>query len=289
MTWHLGELACFDTESTGTDLENDRIVSATVAHVVPGQDSVIASHLIAVDVEIPEAATAVHGISTEQARANGKPAPEVLESVAAHLAELMANGIPVIAMNVSFDLTLLDRELRRHNLPTLDTRLGREPGPLVDVFVIDKALDRYRKGGRKLTDMCATYGVRLDGAHDATADALGAARVAYRMMQRAGLDMNSLRDLYGDRPRQAPHIAAAFNQLGRMSLAELHEAQKGWYAEQATSLAAYFRQKANEEQYRASQATDSAERELAQKDAELLRQSADGVSADWPMKPWAVS
>lgn len=288
MSWHLGELACFDTESTGTDLENDRIVSATVAHIVPGAETEVASHLVAVDVEIPESATEVHGITTEHARANGKPAGEVLEAVAAHLAELMANGIPVIGMNAAFDLTLLDRELRRTGLAPLEDRLGREIGPVIDVFCIDKALDRFRPGKRNLAAMCETYGVRLDGAHDATADALAAARVAYRIAQRAARaisDPLDVMDLYGDR-RYPDKIVRGFQAFGRMSLVELHAAQVGWYAEQAEGLAQYWRRQANELEYRARRATDDAERETALADAEELRQRADGVTTEWPMRPW---
>lgn len=289
MTWHLGELACFDTESSGVDLENDRIVSATVAHIRPGLAPEVASHLIAVDVEIPEKATEIHKITTEYARANGKPAAEVLEAVAAHLAELMANGTAIVVMNGQFDFTLLDRELRRNNLATLEDRLGRDIGPIVDIFVIDKALDRYRKGGRKLTDMCAHYGVKLGGAHDATEDALGAARVAWEIGRRAGKDIGTLRDMYAARPGQAPHIAAAFLMLGQMSLAELHVAQQRWYIEQSTSFAAYLRKQANEEQVRADRATDDAERETALQDVQDLLRRADEVSTDWPMRPFGVS
>ena len=52
-------------------------------------------------------------------------------------------------------------------------------GPVYDPFVIDKTLDRYRKGKRTLGALCEEYGVRLDNAHEATADALAAARLAW--------------------------------------------------------------------------------------------------------------
>lgn len=288
MSWHLGNLACFDTESTGVDVENDRIVSVTVAHIVPGEQPEVASHLIAVDVDIPQAAIDVHGITTEHARANGKSAGEVLEAVAAHLVELMANGIPVIGMNCAFDFTLLDRGLRRHGLPTLEDRLGREPGPIVDIFVVDKALDRYRKGGRQLADMCAHYGVRLDGAHDATADALGAARVAYRMGHRgeqALTEPDVVADLYGDR-RYPMELVRAWQAFGRMSLDALHAAQVGWYREQSESFAQYLRRQANELKHQARRAKDDVERETGLADAEMLRRRADEVTTDWPMRPY---
>jgi DNA polymerase III subunit epsilon len=286
MSLDLTEVVPFDTESTGTDVDNDRIVSATVAHVQPGAEPIVTSHMIAVDVDIPAEATEVHGITTEQARATGKPAPEVLEAVAADLAWHMAAGRPVVGMNLGFDFSLLDAELRRHNLPTLPDRLGRGVGPCIDIFVLDKAVDRYRPGKRKLVDLCGVYGVRHDGAHDATEDALAAARVAWRMAAMTGMGMATLRSRYAARPRQAPHIAGALIALGQMSLTELHDAQKGWYREQATGLAAYWRQKANELEHEAARLPVQGIRDDAAAEAEKLRAAADSVSLEWPMRPF---
>lgn len=283
MSWTFGELAPFDVETTGVDVESARIVTAAVGHIVPGAEPAMESHLIAVDVDIPVEATEVHGITTEHARQHGRPAVEVLEAVADRMTKLLAAGAPIVGMNVAFDLTILDRELRRNGLAPLDARLGRPVAPVVDVFVIDKAVDRFRRGGRKLTDLCTHYGVRLDDAHDASADALAAARVAYAMCRRATAEPGAVAAMYGDRPRQAPHIADAFMRLGRMNLAQLYEAQRGWFLEQGESLAAYFRQKANEETARAEQLADDGERDLALQDVERLRSRADGVLTEWPM------
>lgn len=282
MSWAFGELAPFDLETTAVDVESARIVTAAVGHIVPGNEPVMVPHLVAVDVEIPAEAAEVHGITTEYAREHGRPAVEVLESVSDTLAKLSAAGVPLVGMNVAFDLTILDRELRRNDLATLDARLGRPVGPVIDVYVIDKAVDRFRRGGRKLADLCSHYGVRLGEAHDAAADALAAARVAYAMCRRGNSGPGVLERLYADRPRQAPHIADAFQQLGAMSLVELHEAQRGWYREQAESLAQYFRQKANEEAARAER-LDDGEREVVLADVERLRDRADGVLTEWPM------
>jgi DNA polymerase-3 subunit epsilon len=52
-------------------------------------------------------------------------------------------------------------------------------GIIIDPFVIDRAVDPYRKGKRTLSAMCEHYGVRLGNAHEAEADALAAARLAW--------------------------------------------------------------------------------------------------------------
>lgn len=288
MTWAYGAMAPFDREATAADPEVARLVTATVAEVSPDLETRIVEHLVAVEDDIPAEATGVHGITTEHARANGKPLPEVAEAVAAHLFDLLGRGVPVVGMNLSYDITLLDRELRRCGLTTIDP-LGGQVAPLIDVFVIDKAVDRYRKGGRKLTDLCAFYGVRLDTAHDATFDALGAARVAYKMCKRAEMalaDPSAVMDLYADRPRQAQHIVRAFQALGRMSLTELHQAQAGWYAEQSESLRSFWFRKANELQHDAERSGDPGERETLLADANRLRDQADTASTDWPIRPF---
>lgn len=284
MSWAFGPLAPFDTESSAPDPEVARLVSATVAHVVPGAETEVAEHLVAVEEEIPASAVEVHGITTEHARANGKPLGEVVEAVSGHLEELFAAGVPIVGMNLSYDVTLLDRELRRCGMKPLE-----RVAPLIDVFVIDKAIDRYRKGGRKLTDLCEFYGVRLDGAHDATFDALGAARVAYKLCKRAEqavMDPQAVLDLYADRPRQAPHIVRMLQQLAGMPLADLHDQQKVWYADQATGLRDYFYKKGNQAEFDAGQTADEAERETLLADVEAFRSRAESVTFVWPMRPF---
>jgi DNA polymerase III subunit epsilon len=285
VSWHLGPMTAFDVESSGLDLENARVVTAVTAAIRPGSETVVASHLIAVDVDIPAEATAVHGITTEQARAEGKPAAEALEAIAAALAESMAAGIPVVGANLCYDFTVLDRELRRNGLATLDDRLGRPIGPVVDVFVIDKHLDRFRPGSRKLEALCQEYGVKLDGAHNAEFDALAAARVAWRIGQRSQMDAGALTGLYAGR-RYPGKIAQGLRQFGRLTLEQLHDAQVDWYAEQAEGLAAFWRQKANELDHTAQTTDDPAEQEAAIADAAKLRADADGVTTDWPVRPF---
>jgi DNA polymerase-3 subunit epsilon len=281
--WAQGPMVGFDTETTGTDVEADRVVTATVARVEPNAIPTVRSYLAAVEVEIPQAASDVHGITTEHARAHGKPPVEVLDAVAADLAGWCRDGTPIVGMNLTYDLTILDRELRRHRLPTLEARLGRPVGPVVDVWVIDKALDRFRRGGRRLADLCAHYGARLDGAHDATQDCLAAVRVAWLMCRRAGLSDDELVALYADR-RYPGEVAAAWRRFGGLSLGELHEAQRVWFREQAEGLAAWWRQKAAEAEHQAG--LGSGDREDLLAEAESLRARADGMSVDWPMVPF---
>ncbi len=56
--------------------------------------------------------------------------------------------------------------------------------PVIDPLVIDKAVDRFRKGKRNLESQCAHYGVRIEGAHDAGVDAVAALEVAKALAER---------------------------------------------------------------------------------------------------------
>ena len=259
MKWLIaGPLACWDTETTGVQVEADRIVTATVGTLQPGTPWSVntRSWMINPGVDISPEATAVHGITTVQAKEHGEEAQGALEIIAHDLARLFLARIPVVGTNVAFDFTILDRELRRYGLPTLDERIGRPIGPIVDVYVVDRWLDPYRKGGRKLTDLCAQYGVKIDGAHDSAFDALAAARVAYRIAQRTQHPLE-LAQRY--QTRKADGGLRRFLDLGQMTAADLHDAQVGWRREQCDGLRAYFDRNGT---------------------------AHDGVPGDWPQLPY---
>ncbi|MEU5428046.1 3'-5' exonuclease [Streptomyces olivoreticuli] len=224
MCWFEGPLAAFDTETTGVDVEHDRIVSAAVV-VQPseGAEPSVTRWLVDPGVPVPPGATAIHGLTDEHLQRNGRwPAP-VMEEVARSLAEQTAHGIPLVVMNAPFDLTLLDRELRRHRASALAAYLGSAALCVLDPWVLDKHLDRYRKGRRTLTDLCAQYGVELTGAHDAAADALASLEVVRAVGRR---------------------FAA---RLERLTPVELHARQAVWHAAQARGLQAWFARNGSQE------------------------------------------
>lgn len=222
MTWHRELLVGFDLETTGTDPLTSRIVTAAVTEVKDGEAVRRREWLVDPGVPIPAGATAVHGITTEHAVAYGRPAAEAADEIAGALAGYWAKGVPVVVYNAPFDLSLLAAELRRHGLPPLTERVNGEVGPVVDPLIIDRSLDRYRKGKRTLEAACAVYGITLDGAHDAGADALAAARVACALAERF--------------PRECGG-----------ELWELHRAQTGWYAAWAADYAAWLRRRGRDE------------------------------------------
>jgi DNA polymerase-3 subunit epsilon len=171
------ELVGFDTETTGVDVEQDRIVTAALVWRQADGSTQTQTWLLDPGVEIPEHASAIHGITTQKAQTEGQPAAEGLDQIATALAELVAKAVPVLAYNGSFDLRILRAELLRHQLPSLEERSGTTC-LVIDPLVIDRAVDRYRKGKRQLVDLMGVYGInQSENLHDALEDVLQAIAV----------------------------------------------------------------------------------------------------------------
>ena len=146
-----------------------------VVQDTPGGRPRVTRWLVNPGVPVPAGATEVHGLTDEHLQRNGRwPAP-VMEEIARGAGRAVRGGPPAGG----------DERAVRSD----DPGPGAAPpsrlvaGPLVrrtrrccvlDPRVLDKHLDRYRKGRRTLTDLCAHYDVALEGAHDAAADALAA-------------------------------------------------------------------------------------------------------------------
>jgi DNA polymerase III subunit epsilon len=174
-------LAVFDLETTGLDLKEARIVTAC-AVAIDEQGKVAGSNkewLADPGIEIPEAASNVHGVTTELARSQGRNSAEVISEILETLRGFFAQGTPVVAYNAPYDFTILHFEALRNGLePLLD------PQPIIDPLVIDKFVDTYRSGKRTLQAAASIYGVELSDAHNATADAVAAGKVAQAMARK---------------------------------------------------------------------------------------------------------
>ena len=181
--WYEGPFAALDLETTGIDPATARIVELALL-VDEGDGRVRDLYAGLVDpgpeVEIPPGASAVHGITRDRLAAEqAPPAAEVLPTVRAHLLELAAAGWPVVIYNATYDWPLLAAELAR-----LDPPSTLPDCALIDPLVLDRSVDRYRKGKRTLEAACQVYDVVLDDAHSARADAVASMAVARALLAR---------------------------------------------------------------------------------------------------------
>jgi DNA polymerase III epsilon subunit-like protein len=126
---------------------------------------------------IPAAAAAVHGITTERARATGRPVRSVLDDFADDIRRLKPHT--VVAHNLAYDFPIVAAEFRGLGIGnpcegltwscTMLLARGRWPGESA------KLGDVYRRVFRK----------PLAGAHDAGADVLACARVFFHLQTTA--------------------------------------------------------------------------------------------------------
>lgn len=212
-------LLSLDTETTGVDAFNDRMVTCNMTYdyangITPHY---IANWLVDPGVEIPTGASDVHGITTEIAKRDGGDPYLALLNIAQHLKSWDELGFPVVIYNASFDTTLLNAEFDRHGIPR-PTTWSR----VIDPLVLDKGVDPFRKGSRKLIDTARHYGINLseEQAHSADFDAMASLGIAREIGRKYDIDS---------------------------PIEEVHAQQVIWKAKQAESFQRYLRNKENDQ------------------------------------------
>lgn len=200
------KLVAFDLETTGPLPATARVVTAALIRI-SGADADTKLWLADPEIEIPAEATAVHGITTEHAREHGQLHADVIADVITGIRDAWADGYTLVVYNAAYDLTIL----RRFD-PSFEI-----DGPVLDPFVVDRAVDPYRKGKRTLGAVCEHYRVTLNDAHEASADALAAARLAWLLAEH-----DTLRGLPWD---------------------EANSKQARWYADRQTNFREYLQRK----------------------------------------------
>jgi DNA polymerase-3 subunit epsilon len=238
----------FDLETTGVDPETDRIVSSCIVDVEPGKTPEVDNLLVNPGIPIPAGATEVHGI-TDLDATRGLPPATAIQHLVSELSGAVRAGIPIVGMNLSYDLTMLDREARRHQVMALADEYPAGIWPVIDVYVIDKWLDPYRKDSRKLYDLCQHYGVAHDGAHNAIYDTVAACRIAWKIGRLTSGTRQQILAWYKARSGMYTNPgyhgfddqANRLRELGRMGLLRLHQQQQIWRFEQCLSLQTHLR------------------------------------------------
>jgi DNA polymerase-3 subunit epsilon len=232
-----------DLETTGVNPQKDRIVTGTVIVDMPGYELGINNWLVNSGIEIPTSASDIHGITTEHAEKNGMlplvAVWDMWDTISSH----WGPHTPLVIYNAPFDLTMLDRELQRHGDGGVEIL-----GPVLCPLTIDRGVDRYRKGKRTLTDLCALYGVELVNAHTSEGD------VAATLM--------IMRILANQHPA-----------VSRLSLDALNRQQKTWYHNWSLNFAGYLARTAHE--------VSPEEEEKLRRSVFDLKKNAGG----WPMIP----
>lgn len=203
MSWINGLLVGFDLETTGVNPQEDRIVTASWELL--RNDLLVEKQTLLFNpgVVIPEQAARVHGITTERAQAEGLDPVEGLQLLSDKLVSFLLEGGALVGFNVQFDVSLLEAELRRYGMPTVAQRLGGRFAPVIDPLVLDRELDRWRRGKRKLIDLLYVYGIAVDP----------------QQLHQSDVDVSMTLELLRA-------MVVKYPQLNEMSLMELHDFER---------------------------------------------------------------
>jgi DNA polymerase-3 subunit epsilon len=168
-------IALIDTETTGRDAQNDRIVEIGI--VIGRRGDVLAKHgwLVNPGRPIPDEAKAVHGISDEMVANEPR-----FEELVPEIARVLAGTVPA-AYNAPFDKGFVLAELDRAGADESARPASLDRGvEWLDPLVWVRELQKYEKG-KSLGDVTARMGIVLETAHRATDDAHAALRVLYAL------------------------------------------------------------------------------------------------------------
>jgi DNA polymerase-3 subunit epsilon len=208
----------FDLETTGVSSFRDAPVSFGFVEFRgngEGASKVVEEGFVNPGMPIPAGATAIHRI-TDAMVVDSPLLATAVETIAQRITDVWANDGAIVGMNVGYDLTMIESLCRRLELPTLSERGG--PGAVMDVLVIDRHFDKWRKGKRTLVDLCRHYEVALGDAHSASADAEASLAVFERQRER-------------------------FPELDAMPLVDVNTTLRSWYQEWLTSFSSYLEKK----------------------------------------------
>jgi DNA polymerase-3 subunit epsilon len=206
--WWRRRMCGLDTETTrpewaegeGPDVNEERVLSVGLALVGGGGETWSHTWLVNPGFAIPPESTAIHGIHDEDV-AGAPPFEDIAEDMLDVLEDAAAERMALVAFNAPYDLTVADRNLKRAGVDV--DRVARLWTELrvVDPMLLDRMLDTYRRGSRKLPHVTAIWEARArrrveaegrvwkgsgrplnrarDAAHDAAEDAIATCRLAW--------------------------------------------------------------------------------------------------------------
>lgn len=170
--WHTLPITVIDYETTGVD-DSRQPVQVAAVRFQGGEVVDSYSSLVNPGIPIPAGASATHGITDDDVF----DAPSHADAVEPLIGRHMLIGAVLCAYSEAFDRVMLGRVMN------LDGT-----GPWLDPLVMVRELDRYErgKGRHTLTATCKRWGVELDGAHNALADATATGKLLWAMRSKLG-------------------------------------------------------------------------------------------------------
>ena len=167
----LDEYISFDLETTGLNPDKDQITEIAACRFVNGEFTEEYTTLINPGIPIPKNITALTGISNkmvEESPSINDVLPEFLEFV---------GSTPLVAQNINFDYSFITKNLSTERSPLLDN-------PLYDTLSLARGFI-YFHNSFNLGSLCDYYGIKIENAHRAGADALCTGKLFAYLIQEA--------------------------------------------------------------------------------------------------------
>lgn len=265
--WFEGRMAGFDLESTGTNVHEDRIITAALVYTAPDARPRSTTWIIDPGIDIPADAAAVHGWTRDRiltqvgaenqalrVTTNGRtmrmPRDAALFELAGFIGQVIHLEIPLVAANASYDLSLLETELVRNHVDTLSSRPAGIRG-VVDPMVLDHQWDPYRKNcyrhGPDGTACDRENGVHVCGGCRGGKHPCGGCGVSDRKLsslcRHYGVVLSSAHAADADAlaaARLAARMGRLWRDAGRLRLSTLHTKQIEWRRDQMFGLRQWF-------------------------------------------------
>jgi DNA polymerase III epsilon subunit family exonuclease len=178
--WTEQSFLALDVETTGLEAASNRIIElALVPYNFPDEVRPFCQ-LFSVGEDLSPEIVQITGIS--DAMLKNQPA---FAEHADECLRLMAKASFIVAYNAKFDRPFLESEMARLRKVLPDI-------PWIDPFVFICELDRYKRG-KKLADAAKRWGVSLENAHRALADAQAAGELMLKMADK--IDCSTLEEL----------------------------------------------------------------------------------------------
>ena len=219
------KLFVYDTETGGVDVENDRIL--TCYAMIQNQDGSIEREWhwtidpgVAEGFEVAKGASDVHGMSTEWIAEHGrKDARQAIHEIYGILGNAQIKGVPIVAYNQRFDLSILHHELRRHGFEHGVMELV-DRAKFYDATIHEKHRNKHVKGAgqRPLKNTCLRYGIEFDDekAHAAEYDVIKTAELSWFFLRKEKLTIDELQPLLPKwKEEQDKSLQAFFTKDGR--------------------------------------------------------------------------
>lgn len=190
MSWAKTTMVSIDTETTGLDWTEDRIIQLGASIFINGKFQMGYEWNLNAGYPSNPEAVAVHGITDEMQRKGLAPFPKLWE-ISKWINVMRCRNAPVIIMNAPFDLNFLISEWKRWRIP-FNLEGSRFFDPLVvDRFYSKNRIPSMKHGARTLKVLSERYGIHDYPLHSAGHDSRRVGELAIEMINRHGQIMRA--------------------------------------------------------------------------------------------------